>query len=112
MKGFQVNFFLDDLNLKLKKTSFEEFSVDEIFENFLNIFADIVSTHIPLRKCTRKEKKLKIEPWLNKILLKSIKRKNNMFKDLHKNFNQQFFDKYIDYRNALNRTIQGAKQMY
>ena len=34
-----------------------------------------------------------------------------MFKDLHKNFNQQFFDKYA-YRNALNRTIQGAKQMY
>ena len=35
-----------------------------------------------------------------------------MFKDLHKNFNQQFFDKCKAYRKALNRTIQGAKQMY
>ena len=112
MKCFQLDLFLDDLNLKLNKTSFEDFSVDESFENFLNIFADIVNTHAPLRKCTRKEKKLKVKPWLNKTLLKSIKKKNNMFKDLHKNFNQQSFHKYKAYRNALNRTIQGAKQMY
>ena len=112
MKCFQLDLFLDDLNLKLNKTSFEDFGVDESFENFLNIFADIVNTHAPLRKCTRKEKKLKVKPWLNKTLLKSIKKKNNMFKDLHKIFNQQSFHKYKAYRNALNRTIQGAKQMY
>ena len=104
--------FLDDLNLKLNKTSFEYFSINESFENFLNIFPDIVNTHAPLKKCTKKEKKLKVKPWLNKTLLESIKRKNNMFKDLHKNFNQQSFDKYKACRNALNRTIQGAKQMY
>ena len=112
MKCFQLDLFLDDLNLKLNKTSFENFSVDESFENFLNIFADIVNTHAPLRKCTRKEKKLKVKPWLNKTLLKSIKKKNNMFKDLRKNFSQQSFHKYKAYCNALNRTIQGAKQMY
>ena len=50
MKCFQLDLFLDDLNLKLNKTSFENFSVDESFENFLNIFADIVNTHAPLRK--------------------------------------------------------------
>ena len=94
MKCFQLDLFLDDLNLKLNKTSFEDFSVDESFENFLNTFADIVNTHAPLRKCNRIEKKLKVKPWLNKTLLKSIKKKNNMFEDLHKNFNQQFFDKY------------------
>ena len=111
MKYFQMDLFLDDLNLKLNKISFEDFNVDESFENFLNIFADIVNTHAPLRKCTRKENKLKVKPWLNKILLKLIHRKNNMFKDLHKNFNQQSFDKYKAYRNVLNRTIQGAKQI-
>ena len=58
MKCFQLDLFLDDLNLKLNKTSFEDFSIDESFENFLNIFADIVNTHAPLRKCIRKEKKL------------------------------------------------------
>ena len=110
MKCFQLDLFLDDLNLKLNKTSFEDFNVDESFENFLNIFADIVNTHAPQRKCTTKEKKLKVKPWLNKSILKSIKRINNMFKDLHKDFNQQSFDKYKAYRNALNRTIQGAKQ--
>ena len=62
MKCFQPDLFLDNLNLKLNKTSFEDFSVDESFENFVNIFADIVNTHVPLRKCTRKEKKLKVKP--------------------------------------------------
>ena len=56
MKCFLLDLFLDDLNLKLNKTSFEDFSVDESFENFLNIFADIVNIHAPLRKCTRKKK--------------------------------------------------------
>ena len=37
--------FRDDINLKLNKTSFKDFSVDESFKNFLNIFADIVNTH-------------------------------------------------------------------
>ena len=94
MKCFQLNMVLDDVNLKLNKINFEDFSVDESLENFLNIFADIVNIHPILRKCTRKEKKLKVKSWLNKTLLKSIK-KSRMLKDVQKNFNQEFFDKYI-----------------
>ena len=77
--------FLDDLNLKHNETNFENFSVDNSFESFLNvfinvsrnkntllifglvlspeehlkflaIFTNIVSTHAPQKKCTRKEK--------------------------------------------------------
>ena len=77
MKCFQLDLFFNDLNLKLNKTSFEDFSVDKSFENFLNIHAFADNTHAPLRKCTRKEKKLKVKPWLNKTLLKSIKKKNS-----------------------------------
>ena len=91
MKCFQLDMFLDDLNLKLSKTSFEDFSVDESFKKFLHIFADIVNIHAPPRKCKRKEKKLKVKPWPKKSLLKSINKKDRMFKDLHKNFSQQFF---------------------
>ena len=60
--------FFDDLNFKLNKISFKNFSEEESFKNFLNIFVDIVNTYAPLRKCTRK-KKLKVRPWLNKTLL-------------------------------------------
>ena len=61
---------------------------------------------------SRKEKKLKVKPWLNKTLLKSIKRKNRCLKTCIKILISNFFDKYKACRNALNRTIQGAKQMY
>ena len=55
--------------------SFKVFSVDESFKNFLYIFSENVNTHVSLRKCTRKEKKLKVKLCLNKTLLKSIKKK-------------------------------------
>ena len=51
-----VSLILDDLNLKLNKTNFENFSVDESFENFLNIFADIVNTHAPLKSVLKKKR--------------------------------------------------------
>ena len=56
MKCFQLDLFLNDLNLKLNKTSFEDFSVDKSFENFLNIFADIVNTHAPLKNVLEKKR--------------------------------------------------------
>ena len=56
MKCFQLDLFLNDLNLKLNKTSFEDFSVDNSFENFLNIFADIVNTHAPLKNVLEKKR--------------------------------------------------------
>ena len=56
MKYFQLDIFLNYLYLKLNKTSFEDFSIDESFEKFLNVFAEIDNTRAPPRKSTRKEK--------------------------------------------------------
>ena len=35
MKNFYLNIFFNDLNLKFNETNFEDFSIDENFENFL-----------------------------------------------------------------------------
>ena len=79
MKCFQLDLFLDNLNLKPNKTSFEDFSVDKSFENFLNILADIVNTHAPEQNVLEKKRNLRLNlGCLNKTLLKSIKRKNSM----------------------------------
>ena len=40
MKWFQLN--LDDLNLKLNETNFDDFNEDKSFERFYNIFTSIV----------------------------------------------------------------------
>ena len=61
-----------------------------------------------------KEVKLKQKPWLSKSLLKSIKYKNKLFKQVLSNDFQDtgLVKNYKVYRNFLNRTIENAKRNY
>ena len=73
----------------------------------------MVDLFAPKRNATRKEKKLKLKPWLTPGLLKSIQTKNKMPKRLHKNSdNLALTKKYKAYRNALNRLLRLAKRNY
>ena len=73
----------------------------------------MVDLFAPKRNSTRKEKKLKLKPWLTPALLKSIQTKNKMFKRLHKNSdNLVLTEKYKAYRNALIRLLRMAKRNY
>ena len=55
---------------------------------------------------------LRRKPWLSRALVKSIKHKNKLFKNLHKKFYHRKFDDYKKYRNILNRAIKYAKESY
>ena len=81
MKIFFLELFCNDLSLKMNnfKVS-EDSSLHHQFQIFIDIFTDTVNFHAPYRRTTRKEKKLKVKPWLTKGLLKSIKQKNKMYK--------------------------------
>ena len=58
-------------------------SINEQTKIFLNTFSNTVDKLAPFRKMTQKEKRLKRKPWLTRGILKSIKIKNKMFKNLH-----------------------------
>ena len=45
----------------------------------------ILDKHIPLKKLSRKQQKLKAKPWITSDILKSIKTKNQLYKKLVKN---------------------------
>ena len=73
----------------------------------------MVNLFPPKRNATRKEKKLKLKPWLTPALLKSIQTKNKMFKRLHKNSDKLVLtEKYKAYQNALNQLLRLAKGNY
>ena len=113
MIGFQIEGFLEDLNERLKfVTDSNKDSVDKQFQEFIHIFASVVSTHAPLKKASRKERKIKIKPWLTQGLIRSIHQKNRLFSRSHKNRDEQLFNEYKKYRNVLNRTIERAKRNY
>ena len=80
------------------------------FDKFYSGFEKVVDDIAPLKQASRQMKRLKQKPWLTKGLLKSIKRKNKLFKNLQKYFEQSLFIFCKQYRNALNRVITSAKQ--
>ena len=91
MSNFKKEEFLDYLNITLGNL-FENncYSANKLFDKFISIITEVVDLFATKRNATRKEKKLKLKPWLTPGLLKSIQTKNKMFKSLHTNSDNQF----------------------
>ena len=113
LTNFNIENFLCQLDSQVNKIIVSDTSpIDKQFEIFLNSFAKVIDEHAPLRNATRKEKKLKLKPWLSSGILKSIKAKNKMYKQLQTNFDAKRFNDYKTFRNTLHRLIIKAKQNY
>ena len=110
MKKFDLENFLEQLDnqLSLVRNSFCTKSVNKQFDHIVLILSEVAS----LRKATRKEKRLKLKPWITRGILKSIGFKNKLFQLSHKVNNQANLMKYKAYRNTSNRTIKTAKINY
>ena len=104
MRIFNVETFLRDLNVKFNEAELNNsLTVNDYCEKFYHIYEKVHNEYASLKKVTRKEKQLKAKPWLTRGLLKSINHKNNLFKKLHKNYNEKLLD-YYKCHNLLNRT--------
>ena len=81
MKKFDHENFLEQLDnqLSLVRNSFCTKSVNEQFDQIVSTLSEVVDIHAPLRKATRKEKRLKLRPWITRGILKSIGFKNKLF---------------------------------
>ena len=75
-KNFNVDSFLFDLDDKLRRNLSNNSDADSKFTLFLDTFIDVVNTHSPLVKLSRRKTKLAAKPWITKGMLKSIKTKN------------------------------------
>ena len=50
-----------------------------IFNNFINIVKTAIDNHAPLKKLSRRQRKLKLKPWITRGLLFSIKHKQKLY---------------------------------
>ena len=79
------------------------------FEIFFNKFNEIYDAHFPIKTKYLSLKRI-TTPWITTGLLNSIKRKNQMYKDMKLgNVNN---DQYNSYRNRLNALIRLTKRNY
>ena len=69
MSKFDTKFFLGDLGAALDMLYFNEKDcVNENFEKFVSVFTETINNHAPMRRASRKEKKIKSKPWLSSSL--------------------------------------------
>ena len=85
LKNFDRTKFLGDVHeLVIKINSHymrdNDFNPETFLEMFLNSFSQVVNLRAPLRNLTRKELHLSTKPWISKSVLKSIQKKNAMFR--------------------------------
>lgn len=82
------------------------------YESFLKTFSDIYSTCFPVKCIQGKPLKKILNPWMTKGLLKSVNRKNRLYKMTLRNPSVEVQAKYKKYKNKLNHCIRLAKKNY
>jgi len=82
----------------------------EAYCKFSTEFINIYNECFPLKKNTKKRKICK--PWISQGLLKSIKKKNKLYKKYLRNPNSISETTYKNYKNKLSHSIRIAKRLY
>ena len=89
---------------------------NESFNSFLYNFNKLLDNHIPLKKISNKNFKLKFKPWITTGILKSLKKR----RDFHNRFiraknienKQELYSCFKKYRNMLVTLIRKSKENY
>ena len=101
MKNFHIDNFLADLSSAYSNFIIStDLSVHVQFQNFIQLFTEVVNKHALLRKRSRKDTKLYSKPWLTRGIIKSIKDKNKRYSKSRNFSDLDKIDYYKSYRNT------------
>ena len=68
MSKFNADNFLEELNAALEVVNFNERnSLNETFEKFLAVFTETANEHAPMKRASRTEKKLDLNPGFHRV---------------------------------------------
>ena len=84
---------------------------DNAYNNFLEIYLTAYEKHFPQKLIKNRIDKNR-SPWMTNGLLKSVKRKNKLYKTFLKNPSGKNETKYKKYKNKLNHIIKISKKIY
>ena len=79
------------------------------YDNFIKKFTEVYDECIPLKKSKINRKTIPQSTWIMKVLLKSIKFKNKLYKQYILHPTEDHLVKFKTYRNKLNHLIRKSK---
>ena len=117
LKKLSIKNFNTDLQIELDSVSFDIFNatstnINAVFDKFYSAITKTIDKHVPLKKLSKKQKRLQRKPWITKDLLISIKRKQKMHKShfIHGSIDDKKF--YKLYSNLLTKLKDLAKKAH
>ena len=91
---------------------YSEWNVNEKFDFIVRSMKSLADTHMPVRKYTRREYKLKLKPWITQGIISSIKRRDYLFRVYKRSKLITDFETYKQFRNRLTHVKDLAKRKY
>ena len=82
------------------------------FDLFMQELVNMLNKHVPLQKLSRQQQRLKQRPWITSGILKSIRFKNKLYKQICKSKfkDQEMVNLYKQYRNKITHLKEISKQ--
>jgi len=91
-------------------------NTDESCYKFYSIITNLLNEMAPMKKLTRKELSLKQNPWITYGIIKSMKRRDQLYKDVLSEKDpgkkKNIYDKYKKYRNMIISLIRKNKKKF
>ena len=115
-KHFNQNEFEEELRKINWETILDGSSTDEAFNKFFLIIEHLLNEMAPVHKLSKKESDLQKRPWITNGLLKSMKSRDQLYKDFTKEKNEskkaELFSLYKRKRNLIISLIRSSKKDY
>ena len=75
---------------------------NQMFDLFYIKLSGIIDAHIPIKKLSKQELKIKYKPWITRAIRVSIQEKNRIYKKYLKTKSAYYHAKFKLYRNKIN----------
>ena len=115
-KNFHNEEFQEEINRIDWSSLFQNQSVNVQIRLFLDKVNDILNVMAPIRKLTKREQKLKINPWITTGLLKSMRDRDKLYKQFTKESDQvkknDIFSIFKKKRNLIIALLRRSKSNY
>ena len=101
--------FLPEINWTNR---FNDLDANNSYDIFINEYIKIIDACFPMERIKCRTLQNCNSPWITKELLKSIRKKNRLYKQLINSPNKQHELQYKIYKNKLTHVIRNAKRTY
>ena len=110
---FNADDLLNDFkSLDLTFLNDNSLDVDAKFNRFLSILDELVKTHAPLRKLSKRDIKFRNKPWISGRIQKMMRLRDRLFRNLAKNNDRSLRDLYKKFRNRVSESLRESNASY